>query len=158
MGQRRTAAAVGLVLLGSGLLAGGGAVGYLTSPASTATPPPSRVPAATAIERSRSSLTAPAAFRSRRELRSCGDVVLQQGEEVPEQAIACLARGGRAGRELAVAAPTTEGDLIVTFFRTGSGIDGTDVFADTSRDRFGPRGWSRTRCPTRSIGVHGVCA
>lgn len=155
MSARRTATVLGLVLLGAGLFSGGGAAGYLLAPAGT-TPStgPLTTDPATEIERSRTSDSAPAAFRRRTPLRSCGDVVLGQGDTIPEDATDCLARGGR---ELAVAAPTTEGDLIVTFFRTGSGIRGVDVFADTTRDRYGAGGWSRTRCPTRSVDEHGVC-
>ena len=143
------------MVLGAGLLSGSGAVGYLAtaSRAVTSAGPVDTDPGV-AIRRSRTSAAAPAAFRARSGLRSCGDVVLGQGDTIPVQAITCLSR---SDRELAVASPTVEGDLIVTFYRTSRGTKGIQVFADTTRDRYDPGGWSRTRCATRTIDEHGVC-
>ncbi len=109
------------------------------------------------IASSRASADAPAAFRDRATFVSCGDVVLEQGGQIPPAKIRCLAASPTQGRELAVASPTTEGDPIVRYYRTGPGVDGVDIFEDATRDRFGG-GWHHSLCRSGQIDQTGACA
>lgn len=113
-------------------------------------PPPSTISypfSAQLIDESRASTDAPSAFRDRAPLPSCGDIVLEQGEEIPDAAVACMRSAMLgAGGELAVVRPTTEGDPIVTFYRVGPGIRGATVFTDMSHDRYGGGGWDIVSC------------
>lgn len=91
----------------------------------------------------------PAAFEDRARLGSCGEVTLDQGEEVPDDAWVCLEESRTTGAELVVTRPTTEGDGIVEYVRVGPDIDGVEVWVDVTADRFGgtDAGWTLQRCP-----------
>lgn len=97
------------------------------------------------IAASRQSDDAPAEFRQREPLPSCGDVELAQGETVPDQAWACMNAAFGGGGELAVLQPTVEGDPIVTFYRVGPDIRGMDLIIDSTLDTFG-FGWLVQHC------------
>jgi hypothetical protein len=88
-----------------------------------------------------------AAFAGRTKFPSCGPVTLDQGQEVPDKAWACLDEAFDTGAELQVTSPTIEGDPILRYYRVGPGIDGLEWFDDLSLDRFGPGGWSHVTCP-----------
>jgi len=96
---------------------------------------------------------APAAVTDRPSLQACGTVTLGQGETVPDEAWACFDAHAATGAELVVSRPTTEGDPIVTYYRTGPGIAGVEVFTDTTADQFGPRTWTHEMC-ARLDGAH----
>lgn len=89
------------------------------------------------IDRSRTSSDAPAEFKDREPLASCGDLELGQGEPIPKAAFDCLNDAHDTGAELVVAMPTTEGDPIVTYYRVGPDIIGMDVFTDATLDAYG---------------------
>ncbi|SMH50984.1 hypothetical protein SAMN06295885_3644 [Rathayibacter oskolensis] len=87
--------------------------------------------------------------------RSCGEFVLEQGEDVPEEARDCLVAASVAGEpaELAWSTPTSEGDPIVSFATVGLGrgiqVYTTDAFDRHSRieDPTSPgAGWSGYAC------------
>ena len=92
------------------------------------------------------SANAPASFRDRPDLASCGEVVLEQGEGIPDDAAACLESSFTSGAELVVSGPTTEGDPYITYYRVGPDIEGIEIFIDSTRDRFG-FGWAHQLCP-----------
>ncbi|WP_427015803.1 hypothetical protein ACQCSX_13405 [Pseudarthrobacter sp. P1] len=103
----------------------------------------------TLIDESRASSAAPADFKSRRELPSCGDIVLKQGETIPQSAANCLALAAtQDGAELAIAQPTTEGDYIVSFYRVTPLMNFVQVYVDATRDQFGAKEWHTGTCPT----------
>jgi hypothetical protein len=119
---------------------------------------PTDAPAGTGvIASSRTSPEAPAPFRDRPPFRSCGEVVLARGQQVPPARIRCLAATPTVGTELVVASATAEGDAIVRYYRTGPGIDGVDIFEDATRDRFGG-GWHHSLCRSGQIDQTGACA
>lgn len=97
------------------------------------------------IASSRQSDAAPAEFRQREPLSSCGNIELVQGETVPDSAWACMDAASGSGAELTVVQPTTEGDPIVTFYRVGPNIRGMDVITDSTLDTFG-FGWLVQHC------------
>lgn len=86
-------------------------------------------------------------FDRREPLTSCGSVTLGQLEEVPAEAWACLDAGRATGAELVVTTPTTEGDPMRAYYRVGPGVDGLEIYRDTTADTYGSGGWSFTRCP-----------
>jgi hypothetical protein len=108
------------------------------------------------LDESRASVDAPDEFRDRTPLPPCDDVTLEQGQQIPDAAVACIEDAGPEGAELATVGPTTEGDPIVTFYRVGPGIDGMEIFLDWTRDTFGG-GWHRADCPEASIPVPEDC-
>jgi hypothetical protein len=122
-------------------------------PGPTGNPPPEDP-----ITSSRNSPAAPATFRERAELASCGEVVLDQGESTPDDAAACLDAGFASGAELVVVGPTTEGDPVVSYYRVGPAIQGMEIFIDSTLDQWG-FGWSHQMCAeaTSFIDV-GECA
>ncbi|HEV7166519.1 MAG TPA: hypothetical protein VGN49_00965 [Micrococcaceae bacterium] len=111
------------------------------------------------ISDSRSSASAPDAFRSRQPLPNCGGIVLDQAQSVPQTALDCMASAaGAAGAELALARPTSEGDYVVTFYRVGASISSVEVFVDATRDQFGKQEWRQGSCPSvRSMLDPRVC-
>jgi hypothetical protein len=109
------------------------------------------------IDESRASANAPAEFRDRTTLPACDDVLLRQGDEIPDAAIACVEDAGPDGAELAVGRPTTEGDAYVSFYRVGPGIDGIEIWEDGTRDAFGG-GWHLGTCRDVSVLAPGRCA
>lgn len=100
------------------------------------------------IEESRSDSSAPDSFRDRTELPLCRGVVLDQGESLRPEALKCLERGyAESGAELAVASPTTEGDLIVSHYRITPRAASLQIFVDATRDKFGGGNWEESSCP-----------
>ncbi len=92
--------------------------------------------------------SAPRAFSERVPLDSCGEFTLGVGEHLPGAATECLENAvGTTGAELVHAAPTDEGDAVVTWIRalpTG----GIEIWTDFSKDRFAGKGsWQHDLCP-----------
>lgn len=116
---RRTAAV--LLILGAGALSAGCAAG---------TPEPRGTPQQ---------------FVDREPLPSCGEVTLSQGDEIPDENLACLSEAGAEGAELAVTRPTTEGDPVTEYYRALPG-GGWQAFIDGTKDRYGGDWWF-TDCP-----------
>ncbi|MDY0909992.1 hypothetical protein [Microbacterium sp. CFBP9034] len=87
----------------------------------------------------------PEAFTTRPELPSCGHIELNQGDDLPQEAIDCLADAGAPGAELVVTAPTVEGDPVITYYRALPG-GGIEVFTDMTQDAYGG-GWWHSSCP-----------
>ncbi|WP_284292442.1 hypothetical protein [Luteimicrobium album] len=103
----------------------------------------------------------PSWFADREPLSPCGSVTSAPGSDgaLPADALACLAAGAHDGAELTVGSYITEGDLIVSYYRVGPGIDGIEVITDATRDAFGPREWRLDRCPdATSVTDLGTCA
>lgn len=99
------------------------------------------------IDESRSDASAPDAFRNRVQLPMCQDVVLGQGEEPGPEGLECLKRGYvNDGAELAVARPTVEGDMIVSYFRVTAHAPSLQIFQDLTRDKFGNGKWDESVC------------
>lgn len=90
----------------------------------------------------------PRAFEERQPLPSCGEIELAQGERIPESAVACMDAAGDTGAELIVSAPTVEGDLVVTYYRSLPG-GGVEIYTDSTLDKFAGGGspWTMLRCP-----------
>ncbi|MBN0041792.1 hypothetical protein JN535_16650 [Cellulosimicrobium cellulans] len=100
----------------------------------------------------------PSAFVNRDPLDSCGDLRLDQGESVPDDAYRCLDDAAATGAELVVTLPTTEGDPIVNYYRVGPGIEGLEIFVDATRDTYGSGQWAHLRCPAaESASEPGEC-
>lgn len=96
----------------------------------------------------RSSTEAPDGFIDRVHRESCGEITLDQGASLPPDAVDCInAAIGAADAQLAVVAPTTEGDPIVTFYRTSASTPGVELFVDAEYDRFGSGAWTHERFP-----------
>jgi hypothetical protein len=91
--------------------------------------------------------TPPAAFENRSPLPDCGSVVVDQGEpiELPADVADCLARPD--GGEALLQAPTAEGDPVRSHYRVGPGIQGVELFVDSTDDRLGSQEWTRQSCP-----------
>jgi hypothetical protein len=101
------------------------------------------------VAASRLSSVAPAGFRDGLPRTSCGDITLGQGERIPAAAVECIDSAiGRSDAELAVLSPTTEGDPIVTFYRTVPPAGGIEIYTDATQDNFGPKTWAHQSCPT----------
>ncbi|WP_306233855.1 hypothetical protein [Agrococcus beijingensis] len=88
---------------------------------------------------------------------TCGQLELDQGEELPAAAIACVDAALAAGEAAALAwsSPTVEGDPIVRFAVVEAGASTIAVHATTGFDRYGTPGWTRDHCV--AIGTQG-CA
>jgi hypothetical protein len=96
----------------------------------------------------RQSEIAPEGFDEGPSRTPCGEVTLGQGEQLPTNAVDCIdAAIGSMDAELAVVSPTTEGDPIVTFYRTAAGAPGVEKFTDAEFDRYGPKTWTHENCP-----------
>jgi hypothetical protein len=86
----------------------------------------------------------------RASLASCGEVVLEQGERLQHEVrseFECLraAFHSGSGAELKVQAPTTEGDPVTSYYRvTPAGT--TEVYVDSTHDKFGDQKWSFADC------------
>jgi len=110
----------------------------------------------------RQSERAPDAFNTALPRKSCGDITLDQGKEIPTDAVECVnAAIGSLEAELAVASFTTEGDPILAFYRTVAGTLGVEIFTDGEFDRFGLRTWTHQNCPqttdlTLLLGCHEI--
>ena len=152
---RRTFAVLGaLVAVGVVVAA---VLAFLTFGTGQPTAAPTESPVARIIASSEASADAPASFRDRPVFRSCGRIELSQGGTVPAASIACLSTTPTEGRELVVVSPTTEGDPIVRYFRTGPDLDGVEIFEDATADRFGGA-WHHTFCRSGQIDQTGACA
>lgn len=92
-------------------------------------------------------VNAPAGFHDGIDRESCGQFTLKQGETIAPVAVGCIndARGKHAAQLVAVS-PTTEGDPIVTIYRTDVGRSGVKVFIDNEFDRWGAPTWSQRQC------------
>jgi len=101
----------------------------------------------------------PAWFTDRPSLRSCGEIELGQGEQIPDDAIQCM-RTATEGAELVVTSPTTEGDPVTTYYRVGPDIDGMDLIVDAREDAWGSGEWEQSTCPGTKVLVdpRGGCA
>ncbi|MBD8060216.1 hypothetical protein IC607_14700 [Cellulomonas sp. JH27-2] len=82
---------------------------------------------------------------------------------MPDEAWACLRAGAEAahgtGAELQLTSWTTEGDPIVTRYRTGAGIDGIEMTTDSTADSFGEQVVTRQTCADLTTGdTLAVCA
>lgn len=97
----------------------------------------------------RSSPKAPHGFVDGVKRESCGEITLDQGESLPTDTVDCInAAIGVADAQLAVVAPTTEGDPVVTFYRTSASAGGVELFVDAEYDRFGSGSWTHETFPT----------
>ena len=91
-------------------------------------------------------------WESRTEFSSCGEVSLDQGEEMQKQAareILCLQRALKNGgsAELKVTYPTVEGDPVREYYRlTPQGR--LEVYTDSTDDHYSDRKWSFAECYT----------
>ncbi|MFE1963363.1 hypothetical protein [Streptomyces sp. NPDC059479] len=91
-------------------------------------------------------------WESRTEFSSCGEVSLDQGEEMQKEAvreITCLQRALKSGEsaELKVIYPTEEGDPIREYYRLT--LQGRlEVYTDSTDDRYSDRKWSFGECYT----------
>ncbi len=91
-------------------------------------------------------------WKSRTEFSSCGEVSLDQGEEMQKQAareIVCLQRALENGEsaELKVTYPTVEGDPIREYYRlTPQGR--LEVYTDSTDDHYSDQKWSFAECYT----------
>lgn len=54
---------------------------------------------------------------------------------------------GKRNVELAVSSPTTEGDPIITFYRTSADASGVEMFSNGEYDKFGAGDWIQATCP-----------
>ena len=87
------------------------------------------------------------AFEERTPLPSCGTVeVAHTAPSGPE--VECFAEALREGRaaEVVVRSSTTEGDPVVSYYRTEPGAEGIEVFHDATQDAFGSGTWEHYRC------------
>jgi hypothetical protein len=100
------------------------------------------------IAASRSSPDAPASFKERTKLESCGEFVVElAAESFPDDALACLDAAFDSGAELVVQVFTIEGDPVVFYYRVGPDIEGIEIFVDSTLDPYGA-GWSHQSCPS----------
>ncbi|WP_172512013.1 hypothetical protein [Glutamicibacter mishrai] len=100
------------------------------------------------FEKSRHSDRAPSSFHDDVQRESCGEIDLSQGEQIPQEALACMdAAIGERNVELAVSSPTTEGDPIITFYRTSADASGVEMFSNGEYDKFGAGDWIQATCP-----------
>lgn len=68
-----------------------------------------------------------------------------------------LSRSPCPPTELAVVAPTTEGDAIVTFYRTAPGMQGFEMYVNGAFDRYGSGDWSHLTCPGSDVTLLNGC-
>ncbi|MFJ5834835.1 hypothetical protein [Streptomyces sp. NPDC093089] len=89
-------------------------------------------------------------WKSRTEFSSCGEVRLEQGEEMQKQAareIFCLQQALKKGEsaELKATYPTVEGDPIREYYRlTPQGR--LEVYTDSTDDHYSDQRWSFAEC------------
>lgn len=136
-GQRRHRSLDGRALVSLGLLP------VLTSCLSTGEP-----------DRQLPAQPPPAAFTQRAAVPSCGTFELDATEDPPSDAIACLAEAtaDRAGSDLTLSRPDTEGFPLVSHIRVLPGTGTVELFTDHSRSPFsGGVGWSRATCDTFDV-------
>ncbi|SFS18806.1 hypothetical protein SAMN04487783_2742 [Agrococcus baldri] len=145
LGMARTRLALSAIACGLAL-AGCASAGPTapTSDADVQVHPPG-TPQAGAITAARALDDAPDAVGAR---ATCGELVLDQGEELPAIAIACIdaALEAQEAALLAWSTPTTEGDPIVYFAIVETGGSSIALHSTTGFDRFGSPGWHVDRC------------
>lgn len=90
-------------------------------------------------------------FDRRERLPSCGHVELGGTGSVDDASWACLDAAWDTGAELSVMTPTTEGDPTYQYYRVGPGIDGLEVYRDTTSDTYGNGRWSHDVCPGEDV-------
>ncbi|MCU1403868.1 MAG: hypothetical protein JWQ43_171 [Glaciihabitans sp.] len=140
-----------VLLIGAALVLGG-----------CSTPIPS-APADNPIAAARELRDAPEVVREGSAADTCGEFVLDQGDGVPVDAIACLdaARQEEKIAELAWSSLTMEGDPIVRFAFAAPYNEGVVVFTTYAFDSYvrDPR-WSTQTCidTTAAIGDSGGCS
>jgi hypothetical protein len=109
----------------------------------------------------RQSEKAPEGFDNGLPRASCGEVTLSQGEQIPTDAVDCInASVGSVDAELAVVSLTSEGDPIVSFYRTAADEPGMEKFTDGEFDKYGPKAWTHEICrdKTALTSLHGCSA
>jgi heat shock protein HslJ len=110
-------------------------------------PTPSTGPGPTVIHQTRWLDDAPAEVADQSGRTSCGEELLDQGEELSAEALDCFAAGLRtAGVELAFTVPTVEGDPIVYFVLGGADSDRISIWESTHWDHFGADSWGHRTC------------
>jgi hypothetical protein len=113
-----------------------------------ATYPPDQTLPDDLFKAARQSENAPKGFHDDLSRKSCGEVTLDQSEQIPADAVACIdAAIGSLNAELVVVSLTTEGDPIVAFYRTAAGAPGVEKITDGEFDRYGPKTWTHEDCP-----------
>ena len=135
----------------------GAVLAFVTFGIGQPTPTASTAPAASAVASSTTSPDAPASFTDRPTFVSCGQVETAQGAAIPPARIACLSATPTEGRELVVVTPTTAGDRIVRYFRTGPDIEGVEIFEDATADPADGT-WHHSFCRSGQIDQLGACA
>jgi len=108
-----------------------------------------------AIALARQLYDAPAAVSTGNAVGSCGEFQLGHVDQLPDEAIDCLAdAAGTASAELAWTAPTIEGDPIVSFAFVGPGMTGVQVVTTNTFDSWAGDNarWAAVVCP----GPHGI--
>lgn len=99
------------------------------------------------FEAARQSERAPAGFHDDLQRKSCGQLTLDQGGQIPADAIDCMNSAiGTLDAELAVVSFSVEGDPIVDFYRTSTDTPGIEVFTDGEYDRYGSKEWTYRDC------------
>ncbi|MFF3562138.1 hypothetical protein ACFYXS_19070 [Streptomyces sp. NPDC002574] len=91
-------------------------------------------------------------WASRTEFSSCGEVSLDQGEEIKRKAvreISCLRQALKSGEsaELKVAYLTTEGDPMREYYRL-TPQRRLELYTDSTDDRYSDQKWSFAECCT----------
>jgi heat shock protein HslJ len=119
----------------------------VTSPVTSSPPTPSTGPGPTVIDQTRWLDDAPAEVADQSGRTSCGEELLDQGEELSAEALDCFAAGLRtAGVELAFTTPTVEGDPIVYFVLGGADSDRISIWESSHWDNFGAGAWYHRTC------------
>ena len=90
---------------------------------------------------------------------SCGEIVLGQGEQVPDSARECLEAAQGDNVELAFTVPTIEGDPMVYFVLGKPGEPTLELFHTAYWDRYGASGtdlWWHATCPASAVANAGA--
>ncbi|MGQ3382693.1 hypothetical protein [Glutamicibacter sp. TV12E] len=99
------------------------------------------------FEKSRNSDRAPSAFHDDVQRASCGEITLSPAEEIPSDVVECMDSAvAKRNVELTVASPTTEGDPIITYYRTSADTSGIEMFSNGEYDKLGSRDWWHAMC------------
>jgi heat shock protein HslJ len=135
------------LVLQAEVLTSGGAPQSTPASASPIQPGPTPTAAKTVFDQVRKRADAPPQLKPGAQRVMCGEIVLNQGGQVGESQRQCLvAYAGVSDAELAVARPTTEGDLIISFYQRSKDGGPIRVYTSTHRDKFGARGWREGEC------------
>ena len=89
----------------------------------------------------------PDEFEERAELPSCGTVTVVHTEPAGPE-VDCFVEAVREGKpaEVVVRMSTTEGDPVVTYYRTSPDAPGIELWTDATQDAFGSGEWDHSRC------------